>query len=123
MRMKGFGHENYIKPTENDVVETVNDAIKEAEQGAIEVDSDAVVEGHLDELDKRLEDASVEEEVEAVIEETVEEAVNEVVDGLDKVVDDVLKGLFGSGAKRERLLREKGFDPEVVQKAINERIK
>lgn len=42
---------------------------------------------------------------------------------LSKVVDEVIKGKWGVGADRKRWLKEAGYDPDEVQRLVNEKLK
>lgn len=46
-----------------------------------------------------------------------------VKDGTDTVVDDVIKGKYGTGEERKKKLEKEGYDYKAVQKAVNERLK
>ena len=93
---KGFGH--YEEP-EVEAIEEAVEVIEDAVEAETVADEPEVI--------------PVEEEVEEIVEETVE------TDALLEVAKEVLAGKYGSGARRERLLREKGYDPAEVQKAVS----
>lgn len=38
---------------------------------------------------------------------------------IDYIVDEVIRGLWGNGAERKRRLKQAGYDPILVQKAVN----
>ena len=42
---------------------------------------------------------------------------------LSKVIDDVINGKYGSGDERKEALRKAGYDPDQVQKGVNEKLK
>ena len=97
--MRGFGHED----------KALNEAVG--------VNLDEVI---VEEPVVEIEDATVEDEVEAAVEEeAVEERPTEINVELNEVARDVLRGVYGNGARRERLLREAGYNPEAVQAVVN----